>query len=356
MGKFTGVLLASDFDNTLLYTEDALRSGTPVPPLPERNREALEYFMAQGGRFAIATGRALAAFIRYADMVPMNAPGVVCNGAAIYDFEKGEYLETAMLDASARERGQAVLDRFPGVAVEAYHIDNTIHTVHPNDICRQHEHITQAALTEVPSLLDVPLPLGKLLFEAEHEVLEDVLAYITGQGWAEDYELIFSISHLLEMTTRGANKGGMVGRPAGNFHGTCLLRGRRVQRSLNAPRRRPGLRPGQRLRRRPGIGGCYCVSCPRGGRRRCHRGFRPEIFLMRSPAKARAQQGGEETLYDDCKPPSSVRSSALQETLKIEKPSPCRVAASAFHSAQNRPAAAVFPFRATVFSIGLRLI
>ena len=38
MGKFTGVLLASDFDNTLLYTEEALRAGAPVPPLPERNR------------------------------------------------------------------------------------------------------------------------------------------------------------------------------------------------------------------------------------------------------------------------------------------------------------------------------
>ena len=41
MGKFDGVLLASDFDNTLLYTEEALRTGGPVPPLPERNREAL---------------------------------------------------------------------------------------------------------------------------------------------------------------------------------------------------------------------------------------------------------------------------------------------------------------------------
>ena len=49
MGKFTGVLLASDFDNTLIYTEEALRTGAPVPPLPERNREALAYFMAQGG-------------------------------------------------------------------------------------------------------------------------------------------------------------------------------------------------------------------------------------------------------------------------------------------------------------------
>ena len=214
MGKFTGVLLASDFDNTLLYTEDALRTGGPVPPLPERNREALESFMAQGGRFAIATGRALAAFLRHAEDVPMNAPGVVCNGAAIYDFARGEYLENAMLDASARERGQAVLDRFPDVAVEAYHIDNVIHVVRPNAISRQHEHMTHVALTEAPSLLDVPLPLGKLLFEAEHETLEQVLAFLRDRGWAEDYELIFSVSHLLEMTTRGANKGGMVRRLA----------------------------------------------------------------------------------------------------------------------------------------------
>lgn len=214
MGKFDGLLLASDFDNTLLYTEEALRSGAPLPALPERNLRALEYFCAQGGRFAIATGRALAAFLRHAGDVPMNAPGVVCNGAAIYDFERGEYVETALLDASARQRGQAVLDRFPGVAVEAYHIDNVIHVVRPNAISRQHEYMTKAALTESPSLLDVPLPLGKLLFEADHETLEGVVSYLTAQGWAEDYELIFSVSHLLEMTIKGANKGGMVRRLA----------------------------------------------------------------------------------------------------------------------------------------------
>ena len=101
MGIFDGVLLASDFDNTLIYTEEALRSGAPVPELLEANRKALEHFMAEGGRFTIATGRALAAFIRYADKVPMNAPAVVCNGAALYDFTAGAYLETAMLDGEA---------------------------------------------------------------------------------------------------------------------------------------------------------------------------------------------------------------------------------------------------------------
>ncbi len=214
MGIFTGVLLASDFDNTLIYTEEALRTGVPVPPLSERNRAALDHFMAEGGKFAVATGRALAAFQKYADMVPMNAPGVVCNGAALYDFAKGEYLETVMLDARARERGQAVLERFPAVAAEAYHIDNVIHAVHPNAITRQHERLTKVTVTEAPSLLEVPLPLGKLLFEGERETLEAVRAFLTDRGWAGDYELIFSARNLLEMTVRGASKGGMVRRLA----------------------------------------------------------------------------------------------------------------------------------------------
>ena len=214
MGRFDGVLLASDFDNTLIYTEEALIRGEPVPPLPERNRQALEHFMAEGGRFAVSTGRALAAFVKYADQVPMNAPGVVCNGAAIYDFAKGEYLVTALLDERARERGQAVLDRFPEAAVEAYHIDNVIHAVHPNEITRHHEHLTKVGVTEAPSLLDVPLPLGKLLFEADHETLLKIRDFLTDRGWGGDYELIFSGQSLLEMTAKGANKGGMVRRLA----------------------------------------------------------------------------------------------------------------------------------------------
>lgn len=184
MGKFTGVLLASDFDNTLIYTEEALRTGGPVPPLPERNREALHYFIREGGSFAIATGRALAAFARYADMVPMNAPGVVCNGAALYDFQKKEYLDTLVLDQVAARRGQELLDRFPDLAVEA------------------------------PSLPEVPPPLGKLLWEADPETLRAAADYLRRQPWAGEYELIFSGQTLLEMTAKGANKGGMIRRLA----------------------------------------------------------------------------------------------------------------------------------------------
>ena len=214
MGKFDGVLLASDFDNTLIYTEGALRAGTPMPPLSEKNRTALEYFMAEGGRFAIATGRALPAFIRFAAEVPMNAPGVVCNGASLYDFQAEAYLENALLDERIHVWGQALLDRFPQVAVEAYHINNTIYAVRPNAITRQHEHLTKVAVTEADSLTEVPQPLGKLLFEAEHDDLLALEAEMREQGYAEDYELVFSTPVLLELTAKGANKGGMVRRLA----------------------------------------------------------------------------------------------------------------------------------------------
>ena len=214
MGRFDGVLLTSDFDNTLIYTEESLLRGEPIPPLPERNRQALDYFLAEGGRFTVATGRALAAFEKYAPLVPMNAPAVICNGAVLYDFARGEYLENILLDDQARRRGQIILDRFPQAAAEAYHIDNVIHAVHPNAITRQHEHITGVAVTEVPSLPEVPLPLGKLLFEEEHEKLEEVRGFLEAQGWSGDYEIIYSGRTLLEVTARGANKGGMIRRLA----------------------------------------------------------------------------------------------------------------------------------------------
>ena len=67
---------------------------------------------------------------------------------------------------------------------------------------------------EKPSLLDVPLPLGKIMFEEDHAVLEEVKAFLQSQPWAGEYEIFFSDRTLLEVTARGATKGGMVARLA----------------------------------------------------------------------------------------------------------------------------------------------
>ena len=214
MGRFDGVLLTSDFDNTLIYTEHALRTGGTVPALSEENRAALEYFMAEGGKFAIATGRALAAFIKYADQVPMNAPAVLYNGAALYDFEAKAYLETDYLNEAAPARMQEALDRFPEVGVEAYNDALDIPTVQPNDCTRRHQHMAHTGVEEFAKVTDIPTPIGKMLLEGQREELEKAKAYLDAQPWRGEYEIFFSGATLVEVTAKGSNKGNMVGRLA----------------------------------------------------------------------------------------------------------------------------------------------
>ena len=214
MGKFDGVLLCSDYDNTIVDTAAVMR-GEIEESLPgERTVKAVEYFMAEGGRFAVATGRALAAFVNHAGEVPMNAPAILYNGAALYDFSTKTYLETDYLNEKAMERAQAVLERWSGIGAEAYNDALDIPTVQPNAITRRHQHMAHTGVREYPRLTDVPGPVGKLLLEGDRGELEKAHAYLTGQPWSGEYEVIFSGANLLEMTAKGSNKGAMVRRLA----------------------------------------------------------------------------------------------------------------------------------------------
>ena len=51
-------------------------------------------------------------------------------------------------------------------------------------------------------------------FGVDRFFLDDVAVFIRSRAWADEYELIYSSDHLLEMTVHGATKGGMVLRLA----------------------------------------------------------------------------------------------------------------------------------------------
>ncbi len=218
MGKFTGLLLASDYDNTLTYTEEALRLCRPMPPVSKANQAAIRYFMAEGGIFSVATGRAKPAFEAVADGVPMNGPTVLFNGAAIYDFSTGKYLCEAFLPETARAHIAQTIRELPFAAVELYHDNNDIHALQPNDVTRRHLHVTHSPTVIVDSMEQVPSPISKALFSTEPAHQAALLDYLRGQGWYGDYEIVASSDSLVELTARGANKGGMVRRLAALLH------------------------------------------------------------------------------------------------------------------------------------------
>mgnify|MGYP003013757654 FL=1 len=218
MGKFTGLLLASDYDNTLTYTEEALRLCRPMPPVSKANQAAIRYFMAEGGIFSVATGRAKPAFEAVADGVPMNGPTVLFNGAAIYDFSTGKYLCEAFPPETARAHIAQTIRELPFAAVELYHDNNDIHALQPNDVTRRHLHVTHSPTVIVDSMEQVPSPISKALFSTEPAHQAALLDYLRGQGWYGDYEIVASSESLVELTARGANKGGMVRRLAALLH------------------------------------------------------------------------------------------------------------------------------------------
>lgn len=214
MGKFNGVLIASDFDNTMVYTEGALRGHGSIPPISPENRAAVEYFMAEGGTFSIATGRALPSFAQVRHGIPMNGPTVLFNGAAIYDFQTQRYVHTAFLPEEVRGHVTELLEKMPDLAFEIYHDDNSIHAVNPNELTRGHEHLTHSPTVTLSSIDEAPSPISKILFEEEGARMAQLLDLLHSHAWSQAYEIVPSSSFLVELTIKGANKGGAVAKLA----------------------------------------------------------------------------------------------------------------------------------------------
>lgn len=214
MGKFDGVLIASDYDNTMVYTEGMLRSGGDMPAISKENREAVEYFMAEGGTFSVATGRALPSFDKVRHGVPMNGPTILFNGGAIYDFAQRRYLYTAWLGEEIRGHLRALMDYMPDATFEIYHDNNDIHAINPNELTAAHEHLTHSPTVVLSSIEEIPSPIGKLLFEEHAPRLKKIMDWLLAQPWSDQYEIVPSGTFLLELTARGADKGGAVRRLA----------------------------------------------------------------------------------------------------------------------------------------------
>ena len=113
MGKFSGVLLASDFDDTLVPTSALRAQGLSVQGTSPENCAALTYFTENGGRFTISTGRSAATFAPYAAQLPLNAPAVVSGGGALYDYSTGRYCMMTHLPPLRRRRSERACGAFP---------------------------------------------------------------------------------------------------------------------------------------------------------------------------------------------------------------------------------------------------
>jgi len=114
MGIFSDVLLTVDFDRTL--------TG-PDSVIPERNLEAIRYFIENGGAFTVNTGRSLPMTKVFRDIVPVSAPLLLYNGSAAYDLEKQEILDAVLIPMEQADTIRRTMELFPDMTVEVQGLD-----------------------------------------------------------------------------------------------------------------------------------------------------------------------------------------------------------------------------------------
>lgn len=107
MVRFDDVLLTVDFDRTLT---------APDSTIPQRNLEAIEYFMKNGGAFTVNTGRSVATFWKYLDTLPVNAPFLLYNGSAAY--ENGRLTQLHPIDLDVWETIRTMVRLYPDMNIE----------------------------------------------------------------------------------------------------------------------------------------------------------------------------------------------------------------------------------------------
>ncbi len=90
MGKFDGIYFFTDMDGTMITADFTI---------PERNVEAIKYFIQNGGHFAFATGRGRhVSTMGIMDKLGINFPCIMLNGSLLFDPETKQPVDIQFLD------------------------------------------------------------------------------------------------------------------------------------------------------------------------------------------------------------------------------------------------------------------
>ena len=197
MKKFEGLLLCTDLDGTLLNSERTIS---------RENREAIDYFKAEGGYFTFITGRMPFFSAKIFDLAKPNAPFGCINGGGIYDGYEQKYLYTRELPLSALELAKDAIANIDGIGVQVNHFDKLY-------FCKDDQSMLNfKKITGVPFLTkdidEISEPIAKIIFGTVHEdTMQELEKFLRSHPRADEFDFVRSEQTLFEILPKGTNKG-----------------------------------------------------------------------------------------------------------------------------------------------------
>ena len=197
MKKFEGMLICTDLDGTLFNSDREIS---------QENRNAIEYFKANGGFFTFITGRMPFYAQKAYEGIDPNCPFGCNNGGALYDHRKQEYVWRLELNEEALNLAEDVSKQLPKVG---WHIAAFQHTYFCVDSpfmvgFRERTNVKYRAQADRP----VGEPMAKIAFcDDDYDLITRVKGLIDDHPLAHRFEMIRSENTIYEIMPIGANKG-----------------------------------------------------------------------------------------------------------------------------------------------------
>lgn len=109
--KFDGYVIFSDLDGTLLNDEKEVS---------KENKKAIQYFIENGGKFSIATGRAIESIENYIIDVKTDLPIITYNGGILYDNNEKREIIKKILENDKKRIAFEIAKDYENIGIEVY--------------------------------------------------------------------------------------------------------------------------------------------------------------------------------------------------------------------------------------------
>jgi len=199
--KFQDFILVADLDGTLANSEHIVS---------QKNKEAIAYFVAQGGHFAVATGRTQKNAVPYMAGVVVNAPCILYNGGALYSWQEQRFIKIKNLESSyLADFLRRCITLFPQMCIEIFTKEQLYVVTDPANVDehmkREKQEFVYAEIDDILGELWI-----KVILCDSHEHLLDSRNVLSSFDSDNKTNNFFSAVTYLEIVAKDVSKGRML--------------------------------------------------------------------------------------------------------------------------------------------------
>ncbi len=193
---FSRVILMTDLDGTLLTDDKRI--------LPE-DMAAINRFREGGGIFTVATGRGYSMARSIAEKLELDAPAVLFNGAAVFDFREDKFLWRCEIGEQAVDIINLIADRFPDIGVEVLQ-EHTVFVPFLNETEQWHLDL-ESVRPDIRPLEEIPAGGWlKVLFAYPPEKMDELVSFVGERLELRGVQWVRSAPMFFECLPKGIDK------------------------------------------------------------------------------------------------------------------------------------------------------